>query len=128
MEIISKCAMAAVFGSLVCLLIKKHNPELSVAVSLVFSTLVLIAAVPLLDAVKELMTCAVDMLGTSSTMMRPMIKCMCISFISKFAADTCRDASQAAAASALELTGTLCSASVAMPVIISMLKMIGTLV
>ena len=128
MEIIAKCAAAAIFSSLVCLIIRKHNPELSIAVSAVLTVLILSAALGLFNSVKGLINSAVDMLGASTTLIRPMLKCMGISFISKFAADICRDASQSAAAAALELGGTLCAASVAMPVVISTLKMIGTTV
>ncbi len=128
MEIIIKISLSAVFSAVICLLIKKYNPEISAAISIALTVIILIAVSSLFEVVKELFSVAVDMLGTSTTLLRPMMKCLGIAFISKFAADTCRDASLGAAASALELCGTLCSASVAIPVIISMLKMIGTLV
>jgi len=128
MEIVIKIALAAVMGAVICLLIKKYNPEISAAISIALTVIILLACSSLFEALKELVSCAVDMLGASTTLLRPMMKCLGIAFISRFAADTCRDASLSAAASALELGGTLCSASVAMPVIISMLKMIGTLV
>ena len=92
------------------------------------STLILVSALGMFSVVKELIDCAVDVMGASSTYIRPMLKCMGIGLISKFAADICRDASQNAAASSIELAGTLCAASVAMPMIISTLKMIGTMV
>ncbi len=128
MEIIAKSAAGAIAASLVCLLIRKHNPELSAGLNILVTVVILTASSTLFETIKELALSAVDMLGASTTLIRPMLKCAGIAFISKFSADVCRDASNSAAASALELTGTLCSASVAMPTLISLLKMIGTLI
>lgn len=128
MEILSKCAAASIFVSLACLLIKKQNPELSLAVSITLSVLILLGSTAMLSSVKELVDCAVDMLGVSSSLVRPILKCMGISLVSKMSADICRDASQSALASALELSGCFCAAALAMPVVINTLKMIGSMV
>ena len=128
MEIIIKSAGAAIFSSAVCILIKKHNPELSFAISTALTTLIFLASTSLLSCVRELVSCVVDMLGADTTLIRPILKCMGIGYISKFSADICRDASHSALASSLELCGTLCAAAFAMPIVISTLKMIGTMV
>ena len=127
MEIIAKCAAAAVFMSAAALLVKKHNPELSLAAGIALTVLILSSSLGLLNALKELIDCAVEMLGSSTTLIRPMLKCLGISFISKFSADICRDASQNSAAWALELAGTFCAAATAMPLVISTLKTVGTM-
>ena len=128
MEIIAKCTFAAVLVSAVSLIIKKHNPELSMILSTGLSAMILAASFSMLNSFKELVNYAVDMLGASSTLVRPMLKCMGISYISKFGADICRDSSQNSAASALELAGTFCAAATAMPLVLSTLKLIGTLI
>lgn len=53
---------------------------------------------------------------------------MAVAIVTKLASELCREASQSAAASAVELAGTLCAFSVALPLIMSMLKMIGGMV
>jgi len=128
MEIIAKNAAAAILASTVCLLIKKQNPEFSLAISAALSALIMLASSTLLSSIKELINCAVDMLGASTTLIRPILKCMGVGLISKFGSDICRDASYSALASSLELCGTLCAAALAVPVLISTLKMIGSMV
>ena len=128
MEILLKSTAVAIFASVVCVLIKKHNPEFSLLVSFLTTVLISIAILSLSSVLHDLLLCAQNMLGASSTFIKPLMKCMGIGFISKFGSDMCRDASQSALASTLEFAGVICSASVAMPVIISMLKMIGTMV
>ena len=125
MDIIAKSCAVAIFGVLVCLLIKKHNPELSSAISVALTALILTSSLNLANGFKDFTDYAVSMLGSSSIVVRPILKCIAISFITKFGSDICRDASISAAASALEFTGILCAALVSMPMLVNMLKMIG---
>ena len=128
MEIISKCAAVAIVASCAALLIKKSNPEFSLALGILMAGIIMAGAITALSVAEDLVSCARDMLGASSTLIRPMMKCVGISFVTKFSADICREASQPAAASAMELAGCACSAAVSMPLVISMMKMIGTMV
>ena len=128
MEIISKCAVTVVLGSLVSLLIKKNIPEFSAVLGIAVTVIVLSLALSLLSTVTDIIVCATGMLGTSSALLRPLLKCLGISLITKFSSDICRDSSQSAAAASLEFSGTLCALSVAAPVIITMIKMIGTMI
>lgn len=128
MNIILRAAVAALIASLVCQLIKKHNPEYSFVVGAAVSVLILLASSPGINALEELINCSQNIVGKSSATIKPLLKCMGIGLIGKFSADLCRDASQSAAAASVELCATLCAASAAMPIIITMLKMIGTMV
>ena len=57
----------------------------------------------------------------------PVMKCAAIAIVTKLASELCRDSSQSAVASSVELAGSICALSVAMPLIISMLKTIGAM-
>ena len=128
MEIIIKCTAAALIGSAAAQIIKKTNPELSFAVSASITVTILLACLGIFNLTKDLLDCAEQLLGSSSSLLRPLVKCAGIGFISKFGADLCRDASQAAAASSLEFAGAVCAMAVAAPMIVSVMKMIGTMV
>ena len=45
--------------------------------------------------------------------------------MTRVTADLCKDASQNAAASAVELAGTFCALGIIMPLLLTMLKMVG---
>lgn len=128
METIAKCAGAAIIGSVLCLFIKKNNPELSLSLGLFISVSILISACSFLNTFGDLLKCAKTLLGDTSALVRPLLKCLVIGLVSRLGADICKDASQNTLASSLELAGTVCAAATAMPVIMSTLQMIGTIV
>ncbi len=128
MEIIIKCAGAALLCCVVCLMIKKANPELSLALSAVTAAMILLAGLKLADGIGEIAATVRTLLGTGKSQIVPMMKCVGIAAITKLSAELCKDASQSAAAASIEIAGTICAAAVSAPLIISMLKLIGDMV
>ena len=87
----------------------------------------LIASASLLEKTISSFREAEKIFADTTMQMRPMLKCLGIAAASRLGADLCRDASQAALASAVELAGTLCAVAVSMPMIFTMLTTIGGL-
>ena len=56
------------------------------------------------------------------------LKCLAVSIIAKLSSDLCKDAGQAALASAVEFAGCVCAATVVLPLIINMINLVGTMV
>lgn len=128
MELIFKAAAAALIAGAVGLLIKRSNPEISLLLSVCTVALIMIAALGFAEGLKELAAAVKTIAGSSETLIAPVLKCVAIAIVTKIASELCKDAAQAASASAVELAGTICALSVAMPLIMSMLKMIGGMV
>ena len=128
MELMIKAAAAALSAAAMVQLIKRSNPELSLLLSACAVTLILIAALGFLGGMKELTDAVKTIAGSNETLTGPVLKCVAIAIITKVTSELCRDSSQGAAASAVELAGTVCAMSTAMPLIMSMLKMIGGMV
>ena len=120
-----KCAALAVFSSLVTLMIRRVNPELSFALAGVTTAVLILACACVMDELLSALRETQLIFGTSAAEFRPMLKCLGIAIASRFGADLCRDASQSALASAVEMAGSLCAAAVAVPVIISLMTTIG---
>lgn len=120
-----KCAALAVFSSLVTLLVRRVNPEISFVLSAVTVTVLLLACGGVMDELLRALRETQVIFGTSAAELKPMLKCLGIAMASRFGADLCRDASQSALASAVETAGSLCAAAVAMPVILSLMTTIG---
>ena len=123
-----KAAAAALSAAAIVLLVKRTNPEISLLLSACAVTLIVTAAVGFLGGLKELTDAVKTIAGANETLTGPVLKCVAIAIITKLTAELCKDSSQAAAASAVELAGTVCAMSAAMPLVMSMLKMIGGLV
>ncbi len=127
MELITKVSAAAVCASVLSLIIKKTNPELSALMSLaVISTAVftgLSAAEGVVGMIDEMKNVLADHLDW----LLPVMKCAGIGIVTGCASRLCRDCTQSAAASAVELVGTMCAAAAAAPTITAALKLIGDL-
>lgn len=125
MELLFKAAAAALTAAAVGLLIKNRNPELSLLLGAGAAALILIASAGFLKGLRELADTVKTIAGSSEALIAPVLKCVAIAIVTRIAAELCRDASQAAAASAVELAGTVCAMSAAMPLLMSVLRMIG---
>ncbi len=128
MELLVKAAAAALTAAAIGLLIRRHDPELALLLSACTVVLILLAASGFLKSLKELTDAVKTIAGSSDTLTGPVLKCVGIAIITRLASELCRDASQGAAAAAVELAGTVCALSVAMPLVMGMLKMIGGMV
>ena len=125
MEILIKSGALMLVGCSAALVIRRTNPELSLAVSIAAVCCLLAMTIPLGASLKELCETARREYGVGEVYLLPLMKCCAAALLARLTADLCREASQAAAASAMELLGLLCAISSAMPLLRSMLEAIG---
>lgn len=125
MDIMLKCAAIALMATVICLLIKRTNPEMSMLLSTGAIVVILTAAMGFARSITELAALVKTMSDDSDVMIVPVLKCVGIGAVTKISAELCRDASQSSAAAAVDMAGTLCAIGVSMPLIVSMLKLIG---
>ena len=109
------------------LLIRRTNPELSLGLSVASVCMVLILTIPLASVLRELRETLQRLCGVSDVYLYPLMKCCAAALIARLTADLCREASQNAAASAVELMGVICALGAAAPLIRTMLTAIGEL-
>lgn len=125
MEIMLKCAAAALLATVICLLIKRTNPEISMVLSAGAIVVIMTGAMTFARSLTDLAALVKNMTEESDVMIVPVLKCVGIGAVTKISAELCRDASQSSAAAAVDMAGTLCAIGVSMPLIVSMLKLIG---
>ena len=115
--------MAAVLA----LVIKKSNPELCLMLGILAAIMAVYygyrAMTPVVDMVGELSRYA----ALSSSFYSPVLKCLGIGIVTQIGAGICKDAGQAAAATGVELCGTAAAVLCTLPLIRSLLSMIGAL-
>lgn len=128
MELIFKAAAVALVSVAVGLLIKRTNPEMSLAVGACTVAMIALAAMSFAGEMKSFIKTVKTIAGTSDVLIAPVLKCVAIAVVTKLTSELCRDSSQGASAAAVELAGTVCAMSVAMPLIVSVLRMIGGMV
>ena len=128
MEVISKAAAAAICACVLSLIIKKTNPELSVLMSLTVICVVLSAALSAVEGAFGVISEVKSGLAEYREYLIPVMKCAGIGIITGCVSRLCRDCAQSAAASAVELAGTMCAAAAAAPMINAAMKLIGGLI
>ncbi len=128
MSILMKAAALGLTGALIALLLKKNAPEMGLALSLAVCIMGAGLAMELFSQLKEVIDLARAQTGLSPAIVDPVLKCVGIGVVTRLAADLCKDAGQGAIASAVELTGAACAMVTALPLIRSLLQMIGDFV
>ena len=128
MDLILKISAAAVLTALISLLLRRSNPEGALLLGCVTTVVVMIASLGILDGMKELRAYALQVLGAEGeTLIAPILRCLVICIVSRFTADFCKDAAQHSTAAAVELAGSACCVCAVLPLLLSVLKMMGGL-
>lgn len=127
MELLFKAAALLLIGSLIGLLIRKNSPELALLVNLASVTVVFLLSSSVANEWRSAVETVGRLTKNTGVMTHPVLKCLAVAIISRLSAELCRDASQGAASSAVELMGTVCALSIALPLILSVVKVIGGL-
>lgn len=121
-----KAAAAALLSAVFGLLIKRHNPEGALLLGAACAIGILTASLGILDGLTSLRKLLRQLCGEKGAgFAAPILKCLAIAIVSRFSADSCRDASQNAAASAVEFAGAVCSLVTVLPLLLSVLKTLG---
>lgn len=128
MELVLKAAALALTAALMGIVLRRTNPELTLLLSICTVALIIGAALGFAKSFTELAQAVQRIFGVSETLIKPVIKCVAVAIITKMTSDLCKDSSQAAAASAVELAGTVCALCIIMPLLMSMLTAIGGMI
>ena len=128
MELIVKAAALALTAALIGIVLRRTNPELSLLLSICTVVLIMGAALGFAKSFTELAQTVQRIFGVSETLIKPVLKCVAVAIITKMTSDLCKDSSQAAAAAAVELAGTVCALCIIMPLLMSMLTAIGGMI
>lgn len=128
MELILKAAALALTAALIGIVLRRTNPEMTLLLSICTVVLIMGAALGFAQSFTELAQMVQRIFGVSETLIKPVIKCVAVAIITKMTSDLCKDSSQAAAASAVELAGTVCALCIIMPLLMSMLTAIGGMI
>lgn len=127
MDIIIKAAVIGIIGTVLTLLIKRTNPEFSTALSLGICGVILWLGLSLYSSVAEVLELTELGQGFSSAYTAPVLKCVGIGITARMGSELCKDSGQSAVASSVEICGAVCALYVSLPLIKTLLRMIGEL-
>lgn len=127
MEIVIKATVIGVVGAVLTLLIKRTNPEFSTVLSLAICGVIMLMGLTLYSSIAETLELATVNTKLSSAYTAPVLKCVGIGITARLGSELCKDAGQSAVASTVEISGALCALYVSLPLIKTLLRMIGEL-
>ena len=127
MELIIKVSAAAIVCICVCALLKRTQPELAVLLVLALTGTAALLSVDVLEKVMTVFRRLIVQTQLSPAYASIVLKTVGIALTAKLTGALCADAGQQAAASAVELAGCCAALYIAMPLVESILEMIGEL-
>lgn len=127
MELLIKAAVVGAAAALCGLVVKKSNPEMNLLLAAAASAVILGLSLTLLSQVRETAEIAASFTGLSSAVVSPVLKCVAVGILSRIGADLCKDAGQASVGAAVELAGAAAALCISLPLVNTLLQMIGGL-
>ena len=128
MDILIKSAVIGVVGAILALTVKKPSPETALVLTIAASAIVLGFALEFVAGITGIIDLATANTGLSPAVITPMLKCSGIGIITRLASDICADAGAGGIASSVELAGAAAALYVALPLLQTLLQMIGGLI
>ncbi|MDR0818415.1 MAG: stage III sporulation AC/AD family protein [Oscillospiraceae bacterium] len=127
MDILIKTAAIAIAASVLGLVIRKHNPDMEILLTLAAGTAIFAGAAALITPLIKFMDELAESAGLSPALVSPVYKALGIAVIGKIVSDVCKDAGQAALASSVELCASLAALICAAPLMRTVLLMLRDL-
>lgn len=125
MDVLIKISGVLLVSSCAALMIRRSNPEISLLLSTAVIAASLGASLLLFKPLTELWETTRELYGVGEVYLLPLVKCCAAALVARLSADLCREASQNAAASAVEFLGLLCALGAAMPLVRNMIAALG---
>ena len=122
MENVFKACAVGVISAVLCLLIKKSNPENAQLLAFGTTAVILTFAFSAIAGLYEYARYAAQNAGVADTVISPCVKCVAVSIVTKLCADTARDCGQSSTAEALEILGASSAMLTALPLMRSVLE------
>ena len=127
MEVILKAAAVGITGSVMALLLKKHAPEMSLFTGMAVCLLVIGLTLHMAGEIMDTARLAMQLGHVSPAALTPVLKCVGIGLVTHLGAQVCRDAGQASVAAAVEICGAFAAVYVSLPLVRTLLTMLGDL-
>ncbi len=124
---ITVLAGIAVISAVLCVIVRQYRPEYALGISIACGVIILIAAVSLLSPSIQAINDLAEASGIDGSFARVLLKALAICYITRLAADCCRDAGESAAASKLELAGRAAITAVSLPVFTELAEIVREL-
>ena len=124
MEQMIQIAMLCVMAAMSAVVVRRGAPEFVMLLSIACVCIVMMFLMEPIRSLLRLLEELGDGGGISQQLFLPLYKTIGIAFVVKLGGDLCRDVGETALASAVDLAGSVCALSVALPLLQTVLALI----
>ena len=117
MSYILKVSAVCIVCALLALVLKKQNPEYVILLELVFVIVCLYAVIEIYYVIRSGLSMLERLPSEYKAYFEPLFKCCGVSIITQIGTSICKDAGQSAAASSLEIVGSIVSILCMLPLL-----------
>lgn len=122
METLVRVSAVVVIAAVITTLLKKDVPALGLLLSLAVSVIVLIPMVGKMDETVKTLDLLTEKAGIAPEYLKPVLQCFAVAVVTRLSGDFCRDVSQTALASIMEVAGTVAAVLLSMPLFLKVLE------
>lgn len=126
MNVVAVCGFG-ILAAVLCVIIRRINPESALGISICAGVLIMIAAVgtllPSIDAMNELSEKA----GLDAEIVKVLFKALAVCYITTLSADCARDAGETALGTKLEFAGRAAVTVISLPVFMNLAQLVTEL-
>ena len=125
MELMVRLTAVGVTAAVLCAVLRKNTPELALLLALAAGMWMLfLTAEPLAQAL-EVLRELTAMTGVEDELLRPVIKVVALSLLTRISAEVCRSTGEGGIAAFLEVGGTVLALGVSLPLIRAVILLMG---
>lgn len=121
---ISQIITIGIMGTVLALMLKKENPQISLMIALATGILIFLMLVTPLGEIFALLRQVAEKAGVSSDYFAIILKVIGIAYLAQFGAQVCSDAGEGAIAAKIELAGKVMIMGVSVPVLSGLLDIV----
>ncbi len=119
-----RIGVLGIVSAILIILLKTQKPEIGIQISLVFGAVVMISLAGRIRDILDLIDLYLTRAELSGVYISSLFKIIGMAYITEFAAESCRDASQGAIAAKVELAGKVMIMVAAIPIITSVMNVV----
>lgn len=128
METVGKLIAAALLCSVLCLLLKKQAPELTLCLCILVCALCFLSSLQFFSPLLTFFQRLEDITGLSDAVFAPLFKTAAIGLLSQVAGTICRDSGQQALGQTIEICSGFVSLYLALPLLEMVLSLLQTMI
>ena len=122
-----RLSVVGVTAAVLCAVLRKSTPELAVLLALAAGAGILFLAADALGGALDVLVELTALAGVEDELLRPVVKVVAISLLTRITAEVCRSAGEGGIAAFVETGGTVLALGVSLPLIRAVVVLMGEL-